>query len=99
MTRPTPRDVLTDPATYCDLPGLFAEAWAAHAATRVRKVDLDQLGPPAHLIAPAEATCASAARIRARIARHVRRRGYAGPAPLILNDAAPATTHPGTRCR
>lgn len=99
MTRPTPRDVLTDPASYCAVPALFAEAWAAHAATRGREIDPGTLGPSAHLITPADAACARAARIRARIARHARRRGYDGPAPLILNDAVPATTHPRTRCR
>ncbi|MDF1717840.1 MAG: hypothetical protein P1U75_14385 [Antarcticimicrobium sp.] len=99
MTRPTPRDVLTDPATYSALPALFAEAWAAHAAARGREIDPARLGPSAHLITPADAACARAARIRARVARHVRRKGYDGPAPLILNDAALATTHPRTRSR
>lgn len=106
MTTRTPRpahvvarEIVTDPDRFADQPAILGLAWAALMAARGRRVDLDRLGQPGHLVdrtgaceGLSDIMAGRAMRIRAAIAA---RGGATRPAPLILRDAVPPLTLPG----
>lgn len=94
------REIVTDPARYVDWPSALPAAWATLMEARGRRVALDRIATPAHLIDRHGATAGlddihahRAARIRNRIQAHMARIGTTGPAPLILPATAPDTPH------
>ena len=73
----TARAVVTNPEHFHTQPAVLACAWDILMAERGKRVDLDHLGPPAHLVRTHRANVVAddfadrAPRILARIRRHV----------------------------
>ena len=73
----TAHAVVTNPETFYDQPDILAVAWELLMAERGKRVELDHLGPPAHLIKTHRANIVAddfvdrTPRILARIRRHV----------------------------
>lgn len=77
QTTNTARAVVTNPEHFHSRPAILACAWDILMAARGKRVDLDRLGPPAHIIETKAMNQvladfdSRAERIRERIRRHV----------------------------